>query len=188
MNKRPRGIKDHHPHVNNKFLTVWGVSFKHKGLIIVAIGPGMYRCQSPFFWTPLKQKLKCHHRIYLKSILLERCLLSDIKQGELLYIWGWTQKEYAALVSLAMLQRWVWELWVGCILPVCQPDHHDPTGVQFASNCILKAHGDWIVCQHYETVWWYRGQTSITKKWQQENKNFHVRAAITILRLPVEQR
>ena len=30
--------------------------------------------------------------------------------------------------------------------------------------------GDWIVCQHYKTGWWCRGQTSVTKKWQQERK------------------
>lgn len=49
MDERPRGIKDHHPHVSNKFLSVWGVSFKHTGLMVMAIDPDMYGCQSPFF-------------------------------------------------------------------------------------------------------------------------------------------
>lgn len=49
ISKRPRQIKDHNPHVSNKFLTVWGVSFKHTGLMGVAMGPDMYGCQSPFF-------------------------------------------------------------------------------------------------------------------------------------------
>lgn len=51
MNKRPRGIKDHHPHVNNKFLTVQGVNFKHTGLTVVATGQIRTDAKVLFFET-----------------------------------------------------------------------------------------------------------------------------------------
>lgn len=39
----------HHLHVSNEFITVWGVSFKHTGPMVVAVGPDMHGCQSPLF-------------------------------------------------------------------------------------------------------------------------------------------
>lgn len=143
-------------------------------------------------WIPLKPELRCHPRIYLKSTALswKDALFLALSKDNSPTFRGWTQNEYVAMVSLAISQRWVCELQVG----------RHPSDVPAWSlwpnmcaaciklNSIGLQRGDWIICQHYKTGWWCRGQTSVTKKQQQGRKNIFVRVVVTILRQPVEKR
>lgn len=112
MNKRsPRWV------VTWVFITVRGVNLKHTGLVVVAIGSDMYGCWSPFcgyLWN--KSWVRCHLRVYLKSTALcwEDALILAVSKYNSPTFWGWTQKAYVAFVSLAISQRWVWELQAGC--------------------------------------------------------------------------
>lgn len=38
----------HHPYLSREFITVKGMSFRHAVLVVVALGPDMYGCWSPF--------------------------------------------------------------------------------------------------------------------------------------------
>lgn len=67
-------------------------------------------------WIPLKHELRYHLRIYLKSTALswKDALFLALSKHNSPTFWGWTQNEHVAVVSLAISQRWIWELQVGC--------------------------------------------------------------------------